>query len=230
VRLALLDLERRTAVFWIRDWRRLPTWETGAPLRAILHWWLGDHRRGFVHGAGVGLGSGGALIVGKGGSGKSTTALACLDAGLAYAGDDYCLVGATETPYVHSVYSSAKLTPDSMLRFPRLQQTLGTAGRADGEKSVLFLYPSYRSQLLGGFPLRAILVPRITGRSASDVSALSPSKALLQLAPSSLFQLPGRTPAGFAAIAALVRSVPCYTLQLGTDLSGVASAVAAVLE
>jgi hypothetical protein len=230
VRLALCDLERRTAIFWIRDWRRLPPWESGAPLRAILHWWLGDERQGFVHGAGVGTAAGGALIVGKGGSGKSTTALACLDAGLAYAGDDYCLVSTTGAPYVHGVYSSAKLNPDSMLRFPRLRGTLRAPVNADGGKSLLFLHPSCGDQLVSGFPLRAVLVPRITGRATTTVSVLPASRALFHLAPSSLFQLPGRTPAAFAAIAAVVRSVPCYTLELGTDLAGVASAIAAVLE
>ena len=74
-----------------------------------------------VHAAAVGDESGGVLLVGRGGSGKSTTALSCLGTQVGYLADDYCLVEMVEGPRVHSLYTSGKANRGSIARLPRLR-------------------------------------------------------------------------------------------------------------
>ena len=81
-----LDLQENLGLYWVQDASTLPYYEIGSPLRTLLHWWTDQGDYQFVHAGAVGLESGGVLLVGKGGSGKSTTALAALDAGMLYAG------------------------------------------------------------------------------------------------------------------------------------------------
>src|SRR5262249_58368179 len=93
--LSALDVGTGLAVCWLDDARRVPYYQTGAPLKTILGWWFDRPDRQLLHAGAVGAGEAGVLLAGAGGAGKSTTALLCVDAGLRYAGDDYVLV-ATE--------------------------------------------------------------------------------------------------------------------------------------
>ena len=107
---SLFDPVRSIALYWTRDVARIPVWDWGTPLRIILNEWAKLHGLFLVHSGAVGIAEGGVIFAGKSGSGKSTSALACLDDGdLLYAGDDYSLVSVTAGPVVHSLYSSAKL-------------------------------------------------------------------------------------------------------------------------
>ena len=116
--LSLLDVRRGLGLLWTANAARLPRYELTFPARSILYWWA--HVRGLqmTHAAAVGDAAGGVLLVGKGGSGKSTTALACLEAGLSYAGDDYVLISEQPAPRAHSVYCSGKLHADHIGRLP----------------------------------------------------------------------------------------------------------------
>ena len=116
---SIIDLKENLALYWVKDAQALPYYEIGSPLRTILHWWADQGAYQFVHGGAVGLPTGGVLLAGKGGTGKSTTALACLEAGLLYASDDYCLIRTDTEPFVYSIYNTAKLRGDLDLeRFP----------------------------------------------------------------------------------------------------------------
>ena len=64
-------------IVMLEDASRLPPWERACPLRALLTWWAAPERLLMAHGAAVGSGEGALLLAGPGGSGKSTTALAC---------------------------------------------------------------------------------------------------------------------------------------------------------
>ena len=171
------------------------------------------------------------LFAGKSGSGKSTSALACLDDGpLLYAGDDYSLVSVTGEPYVHSLYSSAKLkgAPD-FERFAHLLPFVANRDHIAQQKALVFLNDAFRAKVTTGFPLRAILVPRISGKPETTIEPSSAIAALKALAPSTLLQLPGDGSATMARLSALVRRVPAYTLNAGTRMSGIARSVEALL-
>lgn len=226
--LNVLEHATSTAWFWCLDADGLPYWEHAAPLRLLLSWWLGSQGATLVHGASVGRPDGGALVVGRGGSGKSTTALVSLLAGLSYASDDYVIVerdfrGAG--PFVHSAFGSGKLEAAQAERFPELGPAIVNPVREAGEKAVFLVNRFAPQAMVTSYPLRAILVPRITGRPTTTVSGGSTMATLAALAPSTIFQLPGAPSSELRAMADIVRSVPSFSLELGTDLATVPRAI-----
>ena len=230
--LSALDLENGQAWFWVQDEAVLPYWEHAAPARMILSWWLHDQGCNLVHGAAVGTEHGGALIVGKGGSGKSTTALLSLLAGLSYASDDYVVVERDrrgEGPYVHSAFGSGKLDERQAERFPQLASSIVNPHRAPDEKAVFLVNRFAPERMTSGFALRTVIVPRITGEPDTRARRGSSIAALASLAPSTIFQIPGSPDAELKAMADLVRSVPNHVLELGTDFAQIPSAIADLL-
>lgn len=216
--LSFLDEPAGRAYFWTRSPDCVPFYERGSPLRPIFNWWMGGHGRQFAHAAAVGTRAGGVLLVGRGGSGKSTTALACLEAGLAYAGDDHCLVSMAEEPYAHSLYCSGKLNPDSLARLPGLRRAVANPDQLDREKALLLLGPVFADRIVSGLPVRAIVLPEVHEGRETELLPASPAAALLALAPSTLLPLPKSHARGLAVLAALVRRVPCHRLRLGACL------------
>lgn len=217
--LSMLDHDQGRALYWVRDSSQLPYYESGAPLRNILHWWLNRLGCQLFHGAAVGKPAGGVLLGGKGGSGKSTTALACLNSELSYAGDDYVVVDDQPKPFVWSLYNSAKLNADHVHRLPFLVPRIHNRDSLASEKALLFLQRWFPEKLIPGFPIRALLLPRVTGLVETALRPLSPTACLAALAPSTIFQLPGAGHGAFQTVARLVQRVPSYVLELGTDLA-----------
>lgn len=227
--LSLLNTKLNLGIFWIRDAAQVPYYESGAPLRTILHWWLNAHKRQLVHAAAVGTTNGGVLLAGKGGSGKSTTALNCINSELAYASDDYCLIAVAPQPYVYSLYNSAKVNADNTHRIPHLISAISNAESLGEEKALLFLNEHYPEKVLSGFPLRAVLLPRVTGKPQTKLTLASPMAGLRALAPSTIFQLSGAGERAFRMMSQLVKQVPCYNLELGTDIANIPEAIVRLL-
>lgn len=230
--LSIVDLESNRGFFWKRDLSPLPYYEAGSPLRTLLHPWLREQGVQFVHGAAVGTESGGVLMAGKGGSGKSTSALACLHSDLQYAGDDYCLVGCAkgETHRLYSLYNTAKLVGDSDLaKFNGLASHVWNPRRESDEKATIFLAEAFPQKLISRLPLRAILVPVIRGETNTVIEPCPRGEALMALGPSTLAQLPASGSKDLDSIARLVRSLPCFRMNLGTDLTRIAPAITSLL-
>jgi hypothetical protein len=228
---SMFDPVRSVALYWTQDVARIPIWDWGTPLRIILNEWAKLHGLFLTHSGAVGLAEGGVIFAGKSGSGKSTSALACLDHGaLMYAGDDYSLVNVTEQPYVHSLYSSAKLKgmPD-FDRFSHLLPLVVNRDHIERQKALVLLNEAFGEKVTSGFPLRAILVSRISGRPETTIEPSTPTAALRALAPSTLLQLPGDGRETMTQLSALVRRVPAYTLNAGTQMSGIAQSVETLL-
>ncbi len=138
--LQVFDAERAAAVYWTPSYRYIPWWESSFPLRTAIHWWTTTTPSlQPMHAGAVGRDDGGVLIAGRGGAGKSTTSLACLDGGLLYAGDDYVLVD-VDQPTVYSLYNTAKLRPENLHRFPHLGSLVANADSLGDQKAMLFLH------------------------------------------------------------------------------------------
>ena len=202
--------------------------QSSLPLLTILDWWLAERDLHCIHAAAVGLESGGVLLAGRGGSGKSTTALACLRSPLHYVADDYCLLSVAGAPRAQALYSSGKLAPSQRERLSFLTPP-GAPSEPCDDKEIVFLARAFPQKLLPGFPIRAVLAPRITGRAGTSLAAISPGTAMKALGPSSLFQLGGARQRRLHAIATLVRTVPCYRLDLGTDLDAIPGVIVDLL-
>jgi hypothetical protein len=228
--LSVLDTKRALAFYWIDDAAQIPHWERGAPFLSILSRWLETVNYHYLHAGAVGNRTGGVLLAGKGGSGKSTTALACLQSELLYASDDYCLVTDNPSPYVYSLYNTAKLKGQrDFLRFPHLSEKTSNTDRLQEEKAVIFLHQHYPEKLIAGFPIRAILVPTITEHKETQLQPTTSIHALKALAPSTMFQLPGAGQRRFQTIVRLIKSVPCFTLKLGSDIAAIPPVIARFL-
>lgn len=222
---SMLDASRKSAVHWAQSADDIPSWERGAPFRGLLHAWWRDLDGLLLHAGAVGEDGAGALLIGKGGSGKSTTALACMQSGMEYLSDDYCLLVQKPRLTVNSLYCSAKLHAEDMHRFPKLVPLVSNVHELGMDKALCFLRRGTECRIESSLDLRAILMPRVTGLEETRLVPASPLEALRSLAPSAIFQLPDAGPLEFARIGDIVKQVPCYWLECGTDLSRIPTSV-----
>ena len=223
----LLDRANNRALVWADDLTALPEWERSFPFRTLLHHWLEPTHWMLVHAGGIGGASGGMLLTGKGGSGKSTATLACLDGGLGYAGDDFVLID-TQTGRVHCLYNVAKLEADNLDRFPHWKPLVANPASMPEQKGQLFVHQHRPEQLLRQFPLRAIGLPRFSGQADTSHRPATPAEALLALAPSTMALL-GARPETFRKLSRFVEQYPLYWLETGTDLPQIPAIVQAIL-
>lgn len=215
----MLDMKQNLAVYWIQDAQRIPYYESGSPLLRILHRWMAGRNRQLVHAGAVGLREGGVLLAGKGGLGKSTIALSCIDSELFYAGDDYVLLSHELHPCAYSLFNTAKLDADNVWRLPHLKPAISNPDKLKSEKALLFLHNYYPEKIVKNFPIKAILIPRLMGKAKTTLLRTSGMEGLRALAPSTIFQLPNTGHKTLKRIAQFVEQVPCYFLDLGDDIS-----------
>ena len=198
----------------------------------MLAWWQASNGRYFAHGAALAVDGKAVLLVGPGGSGKSTTALRAQRAGLDFLGDDYCLVAAAETGVVDglergyavaSVYRTVKLRPvDGPARETQI------AANDEGRKTVLALDPQH-----GGLLTSAELVGVAAvglGAVTAEVQRGRPTEVLRALAPTTFVQLPGIGRRSFAAFGAMLRSLPTAVVRFGPDGDEVVDTVRTLIE
>jgi hypothetical protein len=226
----LVDCGRRVLLHRVRAVAAVPWWERAAPLRVALFWALRGEGRHLVHAGAVGDDRGGVLLAGASGSGKTTVALAALVHGLGYVADDYILLDAAGAPTAISIYNTAKLDDGHVGRFGALAPGIRFPPPSDaGEKAVLDIARLMPGSLRESLPVRAVLVPRICG-GRSRLRRASAAEALLALAPSTALQMPFGDRAVVSSLAALVRRVPCFGLDVGDDVAEVAGGVERALE
>jgi hypothetical protein len=183
-----------------------------------------------MHAGAVGKPDGGVLLVGKGGSGKSTCALASLTSALRYAGDDYTAVSLGPRPWVHSLFSTGKVEPDNLWRVPHLKPALTNPESLATEKAVVFVDQHFPDRPIEGFPLKAILLPTITGRRNTRAVPTSRAAALAAVAPSTVFQLHTAGREALRYMADLVGRAPAYVLELGTDVEEIPEVILTLLD
>src|SRR5690606_30759470 len=142
-------------------------------------WILGAAGAQLAHAAAVATNDGAALLAGAGGSGKSTTAALCLADGFAYLGDDYVAVTSSEGRVdVHTLYATAKPTPDALARLPRFAALVDGPGTTD-DKAVALLAPAFpAAQLPASRQARAVLLPRVTNARDTHWAPASHAQAL----------------------------------------------------
>jgi hypothetical protein len=196
------------------------SWEAGAPLRRQLSWQLSPEVL-FVHAAAVGSAEGVALIAGAAGAGKSSTSLACLQAGMGFLSDDYCLL--RDDPLVaYRLYSTARVYDDDIARFPGLpapvitQASIATADPAERPKALYRLHDTLPDRLLASAPVRAVLLPE-AGGPVGRLEPVQPADALRRIAPSALRQMSVEPDRDLAGLRKLVTSLPCWRVTLHPD-------------
>ena len=227
--LTVLDLERCTGVFWLPDAASLPDSARAAPLQALLNWWLSARGRAVVHGSAVSTAAGAVLLLGASGAGKSTTALACIEAGFGYLGDDLCAVTFEPAAFVHSVYCSAKILLEDLERFPQLAAKVARPERP-ARKAIACATQWGSDVVQRGWPLKAAIVLADRGLPSPELEPITAAAALRAFAPGTFLNFPGHDKTELAALAKLVTQVPCYRMGLAGDLGANPRALRRLLE
>jgi hypothetical protein len=227
--LSLLDKKESIAIYWISDSKQIPYWDTGAPLLSILQLFFGGKGLQMVHGGAVGMPEGGVLLVGKGGSGKSTSALSCINSELFYAGDDYLLVAHNPPPTAHSVYCTGKVNSCDAEKFQFLNLAVSNRDRLDKEKALYFLNDRFPTKIIKNFPIRAILIPRITSKSRAYLEPASTRDALTAMVPSTIIQMPFAGKKACEIMTRIAMDVPCYYFNVGSDLAQIPKAILSLM-
>src|SRR5262249_59296637 len=110
----------------------------------------------------------------------------------------------------------------------------GGRGRADRvrpeERAVFYIDRPSRGGATEGFPLRAMVVPRVTDRRAARFRPIPQAAPLAALAPSTIFQLPPPAGKALAYMGELVRKVPAVVLGVGSDGETIPAEVVRLVE
>jgi hypothetical protein len=95
---------------------------------------------------------------------------------------------------------------------------LSNPHKLEFEKAIYLFNDDHQKLMIKGFPIKAILIPTISGKVDTMIREEITSPPLLALAPGSLFQLPGVGGEYLKSLADLIKQVPCYSLELGTQI------------
>ena len=223
----MFDRQSATAVVWMNDVDAVPLWDRIHPFRRLLHEWARGFGADLVHAGAVGIDGVGVLVVGPGGTGKSTTVLAAMQVGLLSAGDDYVLVDTGSSPgsppAAHALYGAMRLHQTHLERFPALMARHDHvfqepwSGRA---KITSYMSRHRPDRLTAELRLVAIVIPQVVA-DAREAARETSARALLALAPSSMLQVDPTDGAMFPRLTRLCRALPCWRLPLGPDLTQV---------
>ena len=227
------DAAERTAFLWAREPAVLSHWgEHTKPFLEIFHSWLIDSPWQPIHGGAVGGHDGGVLLAGGSGVGKSTTVLSCVRAGWLYAGDDYLAIRTSgDEAYVDNLYGSARLCVDMADRFSEFRAAeVGAVSMNGIEKRDMILAQVLPGSRFGGFPIRAILLPRITGGARSALRPASPAQATVAIGAMTMHLLRAGAGEAFEKIAGIAASTPAYWLDLGDDIDDLPTLIGSEIE
>ncbi len=213
----LLDRQECRIVGGIRGREFLHQDERVRPFHRLISIWLDDRNIQFVHAGLVAHEDQGLLIVGKGGSGKSTSSISCMLDGFTFLSDDYVALAAHEDgSYIgHSLYASCLI--DHVNRFPDLACIAHTPNMTYEIKDSVYLADCPKAHFAPETKLSAILMPRVVDRPDTIYRRAKTMEAMLMLAPSSIWILPGSASFSLDKMEGLVTTVPAYWLELGRD-------------
>lgn len=218
--LILLDREAEHMVSSFKSAAQLLMIDRARPVNRLLALWYSDQGIQVIHSGMVSRNGSGILFAGKGGSGKSTSALACVCAGFQYLGDDFMgLQEQSNGSFLgHSLYNSSLLESVHLARFPQLAAHAIHGESPRHTKSLVLVSHVFPQRPDRVARIRAIALPRVVASGRSQFRSASKGEALLTLAPSSLrLQIsPGMR--RLDELARLVDRIPCYWLELGEAL------------
>jgi hypothetical protein len=226
--LSMYDADEQRGFFWVPNGDSLASHERAAPLRTIFHWIGVPRGRRLAHAAAVGTAGVGALLAGRGGSGKSTTALLCLLAGMEFAGDDYVAVASEPLPTAFGLFGTLKVTPETLALVSRARDAL-MVPPSGADKGIVLGSAVEGARVVRRLPLRTVIVPRVTRERQTRARRASAAEVMLALGPTTMFQLPGNDAVAFDQLTSLARRLPGWTLELGSDLAQIPDRVAELL-
>lgn len=221
---SLVDIASGRGWYYLPRAADIPFYEKAAPMRMLLHWWCETAGLVLVHAAAVGWDSRAVLLAGRGGTGKSTTAMLAAQSGFSFLGDDYVVLDNACGLDVISAYNSVKFRWEMLERLP-LAEKLSVNDSQTDEKGFFYMHETHPESLVRRLPLKAVLLPAIERRSKTTFVRLPSTRGLLGLAASSIFQMPGSGKQTLKILADILRDTPVYQMSLGTDNAEIAQAL-----
>ncbi len=82
---------------------------------------------------------------------------------------------------------------------------------------MVFLYPDFADRLVTTFSIRALVIPRVAHQTEPTLRPVAPGEAFRVFGPSTVIWLPGAEADNYRFTADLVRTLPCYRLDLALD-------------
>lgn len=208
------------------------------PAHAAIAAWLSTRGPQVWHAGAVAFGDRATLLVGAGGAGKSTTAVACALTGATLLGDDLVAIdrstgdgGPADALVVHPLYSTCKLTPASDRRLDT--GGLATLGVTAGGKRVVAADGQIRPGPAAVIRSIVILQPSADPTGAVGTARrIDPGAAIRSMGPTALIASLGavRLAAWLELAADAVRRVPVFELGLSWDLDGLVRAIESTVD
>lgn len=263
----VFDQVNRIGLLAFADPMLLPPWEFFSPVKEFIHLYALNHDCLLFHGATVQPATKSAtedrteaaidfgrttLMVGPGGSGKSTLTAYAIEQGMLTTGDDYVLVDLRDDiPRCHAVYRTLKLHPTSpVLRGKRSKE--GTDGNTNHHASEA--WHAWRTDSLtgksvmlaqtvanGGSLIKTTTLSSIVGLSLQRSNDIFNPKAqsivsdpsrhpYLHGSMSTIQQIPYRIDATLQLSKQLYQAIPYRALTVAPGREGLAQALATIEE
>ncbi|MCX7121764.1 MAG: hypothetical protein NTZ67_08375 [Gammaproteobacteria bacterium] len=216
--LSAINLKTNRAYYVVQNSNALPWWTSGSPLQVIINVWMSANHFQLTHTAAVGNTKSSVLLTGKGGSGKSTTTLACVRNGLNYLGEDYCILEPGTIPAVHSIYQSAKWALNTRKLFPDYENFIANPIEAKYEKALVYYQDFFPNQIKNALPISAIVSLKVCRSQTPVLKKHEKILALKDLMMSTLSQLPFSSAKTIKNLKKIIFSVPCYQLMLSENM------------
>jgi len=209
----------------------VPYWEKAAPMRYLFDWWCQSENLVFTHGAVVGKNEEGILLVGKGGQGKSTSAISCLfSEELKYVGDDYVILVDDIVPKAYSVYNSGKLHFDHMSHiFPSLKPFCTNLNTGD-DKAILFFNDYLKEKIALEMNIIALALPQVRNLRSTGYKLCSPKIPKINLISSTVYQSTMKNKIILEELSKVVAKLPSYSLSIGSNVDEIPRTVVQLLE
>jgi hypothetical protein len=215
--LSCIDLESNIAYCCYEDAEPLLMYEVSGPFRAIFNVILNRKGMQLVHASAVGTSRGSLIFAGPPGSGKSTLAVLCLQEGFYYQSDDLCILTAERQPRSLSLYNIAKLREDSLPRFSSLRPILSHFQEDEEKKAYFYVHQQFPSQVLKEAPVRALILPRISGGQISSLQRAAPVEAMRAVISWTIKEIPKSDSLGDKIMLQSLAHLPAHHLLLGRD-------------
>jgi hypothetical protein len=227
--LYILDRRLSRGIVWLAR-GEAPGWELSRPACPLIHANLLEGPWTAAHGGAVGREDRMLLLAGKGGSGKTTAALACVQAGWDYAGDDYILAN-TQSGQIEPLYTSARLRMDMAPSFAGMLSFGHGITLAGGDsKHELGLGPFLRAKGSRGGRLAAILLPRRRGAQLPQFESARRADAFHALFLTTSLGAPATLEITSRKLTALVALAPAFFVDTGASPSAIPDAFATLIE
>lgn len=228
--LNLLNERGNIGLLWMRNPEEMPYFDRVSCLGNILQWWFNIRDCYVLHSAAVGINGKGLLIAGTAGSGKSTTAIACVKAGMNYAGDDQVFVYRNINVYASCLYDTVKLDQKSLSIFPEFASGICNKDELENQKAVIFLRNFNRPRLASLMKIVGIMIPTIRGGSKNSIEQIPASECFRDIAPGIILQNIGYREQIFKFISRLVQDTPCYRFYISSDIYQIPSILKKIIE